>query len=200
MIQEADFGLTRQAMADQSRFAEDDKLFVQFFPGSIQDKKKSLEAGRPIFTDVEMIRIMVPGDKGNIVERVVREADKARFPRHYAAYKNNQKDLIEGTPLEKWNYLSEAQVRELMHFNVRTVEQLAAMSDGNAQNFVGINVLRRKAQEYLDIAAEGAPVAQLQAELEKRDSRISEQDETIQNLLTRLESLEADGKKKSKKE
>lgn len=197
-MQEADFGLTQQAMAEQGRYAEDDKLYVQFFPGSIQDKTKSLEAGRPIFRDVEMIRIMVPGDKGNIIEREVREQDKHRFPRHYAAYKNNQQELIEGTPLEKWNYLSEAQVRELRHFNVRTVEQLAMMSDGHAQNFIGINVLRKKAQEYLDAAEEGAPVAQLQAELDKRDARIGEQDETIQSLLARIESLEAKGSKKSK--
>lgn len=195
---EADFGLTQQAMNEQGRFADDAKLYVQFFKGAVQDKAKSLEEGRPVFTDIEMVKIMVPGDKGNVIERQVREQDKQRFPRQYAAFKNQEQEYIEGTPLEKWNYLSEAQVLELRHFNVRTVEQLAEMSDGNAQNFVGINKLRQAAQQYVDAAKEGAPVAQLQAELEKRDSRIAEQDETIQNLLGRIEALESKGSKKKK--
>jgi len=194
---EADYGLTQQAFGgSEARYEEDGSLFVQFYTGAIQDKEASLKEGRPIFKDEEFIRIMVPGDKENVVERVVRDNDRQRFHARYQAWKKNAEEEFQGTPLDKWNFISHAQVEELRYFGIRTVEQLAGVSDGNAQNFVGINRLRQKAQEYLAATKDDAPIAQLQVEIEKRDSRISEQDETIANLLSRIEALESKGKKK----
>lgn len=199
---EADYALTEQAFnaENNQRFADDSKLYVQFHMGVEENRAKSLEEGRPIFEDVEMVRIMVPGDKSSVVDRRVRDQDRQRFARQYEAFKQNRQEVVEGTPLEKWNYLSQAQVMELRHYNIRTVEQLAGISDGNAQNFIGIQKLRTAAQQYVEAAEAEAPIAQLQSELEKRDSRISEQDETIQNLLERIESLESSKSSRKKKE
>jgi hypothetical protein len=194
-VQEADFGMTQEAMREHDRHRGDENLYVQFFTHPMQDKAKTLAEGRPIFVDAEYVRIMVPGDKGNVIMRSVREDDKRRFPKQYQAFKNDEAEIIEGTPLERWNFVSAAQVEELKYFGIRSVEQLANVSDTNAQKFMGINLLKQKAKEYIEATSSGAPIAQLQEELSQRDSRISEQDETIANLLERLEALEKKGKK-----
>src|SRR6266481_6333615 len=57
-------------------------------------------AGRPIFDEVEHIRIIAPGGKDNINDRPVTLADKRRFPRQYAAFKAGQSQIAaSGTPL-----------------------------------------------------------------------------------------------------
>ena len=70
---------------------------------------------------------MVPGDKCSIVDRPASAEDKARFPKHYAAFQGNNEDLVQGTPLETWPQLTRSQVEEMRYFHVRTVEQLAGM-------------------------------------------------------------------------
>lgn len=195
-MQEADFGMTRQAMEEHDRFKGDEHLYVMFYKGAVEDRNASLEAGRPIYRDTEFVRIMVPGDKGNIIEREIRDLDKRRFPRQYAAFKNEEEEFEQGTPLDKWNYLSVAQVEELKYFGIRTVEALAGVSDTHAQKFIGINKLRKRAKEYIDATSVEAPVAQLQTDLEQRDLKIQEQDEVIADLQERLIALEASSKKK----
>ena len=195
---EADFGMTQQAMREHDRNIGDENLYVQFFTHPLQDKEKSLAEGRPIFVDTEYVRIMVPGDKGNIIMRSVRDDDKRRFPKQYAAFQNDMEEVLEGTPLEKWNFMTAAQVEEMKYFGVRTVEQLASVSDGNAQKFLGVQLLKQKAQEYVDASKTEAPIAALQEEIEQRDLKIQEQDQVLVELTERLEKLEKKPKAKGK--
>ena len=53
-MQEAEHDLTSMAFessrgSSNSRFADDDKLFVQFSVGSVQNTQKTAQEGRPIF-------------------------------------------------------------------------------------------------------------------------------------------------------
>jgi hypothetical protein len=189
---EADMGMTQQAMREHNRHIGDENLYVRFFMQPMQDKAKTLEEGRPIFVDTEYVQIMVPGDKGNVVMRSVRDEDRHRFPKQYQAFKNNEEEIVEGTPLEKWNFISAAQVEELKYFGIRTVESLATIADTHAQKFMGIQLLKQRAAEYMDATAADAPIAQLQDELATRDSKISEQDQVIADLMSRIEALEQD--------
>lgn len=187
---EADYAMTQMAMEEHNRNRGDENLYVMFYKGHVEDREASLEAGRPIFKDAEFVKIIVPGDKNNIVDRVARDNDKRRFPKQYQAFKNDEQEYISGTPLENWNYLSSAQVAELKHFGVRTVEQLANVNDSTGQNFSGFNKLKERANEYIEASASDAPLVQLQAELEERDQKIEEQEQTIQSLIARIEALE----------
>ena len=193
---EADFGMTQQAMREHDRHRGDENLYVQFFMHPMQDKEKTLEEGRPIFVDTEYINIMVPGDKGNIIMRSARPDDQTRFAKQYAAFKNDEAEILEGTPLEKWGLISAAQCEELKYFGIRTVENLANVTDTNAQKFMGINLLRQKAREYIEAAKSDAPIAQLQDELGQRDATIAEQAELLSDLQTRLAKLEKGKKEK----
>lgn len=191
---EADLGLTEQAMSDTHRYKGDEHLYVKFFNHPLQDKEKTLEEGRPIFVDREFIQIMVPGDKDNIVTREIRETDKQRFPKQWAAFQNDQEELVEGTPLSQWPIISAAQIEEMKYFGVKTVEQLANVSDSASQKFMGIQLLKRRAKEYIEAAKDAAPVAILQGELEKRDELISGLEASMEEMQKELAKL-----KKAKK-
>lgn len=194
MVGEADYGLTEFAIDESSRHKGDEHLYVKFFVHPQQDKEKSLEEGRPIFEDKEFITIMVPGDKDNIVTREIRPGDTERFPKQYAAFQNDNQELIEGTPLHKWPLVTSAQVEELKFFNIRTVEQLANIADSTAQKFMGVQLLKGRAKEYIDAAKDAAPVAILQGELEKRDETIAGLSASMEEMQKELAKL-----KKAKK-
>ena len=170
--------------------AGDEKLLVKFYIKARPDKAATLEEGRPMFKDVEYIDIRIPGSRDG-VGRPATDDDKARFPRHYDAFKSRTGDeALDGTPLIEWPQVTRSQAEELSYFNCKTVEQLAGLNDSNCANFMGIQILKRKAQEWLDRASEDAPAAKLAVELEERDAKIKEQQATIDDLAARLTALE----------
>lgn len=84
------------------------------------------------------IKINFPGDKTTEIRRPVGEEDKVRFPIHWAAYENGQKQIQPGhTPLEDWPALSEAQRSEFKLMNVHSVEQMASIGDATKLGFGG---------------------------------------------------------------
>lgn len=131
-------------------------------------------AGRPIYVEREYIRIVTPGDKDNIPERPVREDDRLAYPELYAKFKAGQTQAATGTPLEQWPGVNRAQVKELAYFNIRTVEQLAALSDGNMSNIGPYTALRRKAQDWLKVARGASPVEEARAEAKRAHEEIAE--------------------------
>lgn len=165
--------------------AGDDKLAIRFFVKPMQDIEKSQEAKRPIFNDVEYIQIMVPGDRSNINQRPVSKGDKARFAAQYEHWKKTQAgELIIGTPLEAWGVLSLSQVEEYRYFGIRSVEQMADLNDGIAGKIMGATSLKQRAQNFVAIKKDEAPMARIQTELDKRDNEIA----------TLTAALEAQGK------
>lgn len=188
MLQEADYGLTEMAHGDANRGKGDEVLLVRFFNYPVQDTAKSMESGRPIFKEVPFIEIMQPGNKDSIVCRRARENDKQRFPRHWRAFEDRQHEtLVEGTLLDHWPGITRAQVEELKYFNIRTVEQLVAMSDSNSQNIMGINLLKDRARSYLE-ASKIEASAQAIAE---RDDRINQLTQALEEQGRRLAAIEA---------
>lgn len=193
MLGEADYSMTEQAHlagSNQGRYANDDALFVRFFMRPKLDQEKSTEAGRPIYVDFPHIQIMQPGNKESIIERPANDMDKQRFARHWRAFQDrvNDDDLVEGTRLEEWPGISRSQVEELKFFNVHTLEQLVAMSDSNAQGFMGINALKQRAQAYLDAASDNAAAEQL-AEAKRQNEELQER---LAAMAERIEALEAE--------
>ena len=156
---------------DQQQYAFDAKLFVVFYKDAIHNEAKSLEAGRPIYDEVDLVKIMTPGSRDSVIEKVNYGHEK-RFPRQWAAYKNNADQGVSGTPLEEVPWLTMAQRAELKAVNVRSVEQLVGMADNMAQNFMGFHGLKQRAQAFLDLAAGNAPTERLNAEIAKKDAEL----------------------------
>ena len=159
----------------------DEQLLVRFYLKPKQDNRASEEQGRPVFVDAEYIEIRIPGSR-DAVARPAKPADIARFPKHYEAFKNRTAIPETGTPLVEWPLISRSVAEELSFYNVKTVEQLIAMSDQNASQFMGINTLKAKAKEWLETATTAAEATKLADELAKRDSEIEELKAAVKKL------------------
>ena len=190
MLAEADHGLTQQAF-EQAQ----DNTYAEFFLHPKEDIAASLKEGRPIFSEVPYIKVMVPGDKDIVVVRPVRAKDKARYPRQWAAFEAQEAQPLEGTPLEEWPGITRSQVAELKHFGVHTVENLANMPDSQAGKFMAIGALKAKALNYVAQCRELAPLAQLQEENEALKGRI----EALEYQLRELGKAEVKPKRASRK-
>lgn len=173
-----------------NQYEQDNKLFVQFFTFAKQNNFKSEQAGRPIFDEVECVRIMTPGSRDIMVAKATMQY-QMRFPKQYAAFKAGKDQPLEGTPLEEVPFLSVGQVAELKAINVRTLEQLAYMPDNLAQQVMGNFAIRQKAQALLESNKEHAPAKLLEAELAKRDKDLADLREQLAALTAAHKSTVA---------
>lgn len=166
---------------DDQQSDADKKLFVVFFSEAVQNEFKSQEAGRPIFDDVDMIRIMYPGQRDTTVG-IAHFGYQQRFPKQWAQYKSKNEQTVSGTPLGVVTWLTKGQVAELNHVNIHSVEQLAGMPDNISQRFMNHHALKQQAQAYLDAAAGSAPLLKMQAELGHRDEQIAQLTAAVASL------------------
>lgn len=161
-----------------NQFDQDNKLFVQFFVTAVQNNFKTEQQNRPIFDEIEMVRIFTPGSRDIMVGKATPQYQQ-RFPKQYAAFKAGKDQPLEGTPLEEVPFLSVGQVAELKAINVRTLEQLAYMPDNLAQQVMGNFAIRQKALNLIASNKEHAPAKQLEEELAKRDKELNEMREQL---------------------
>jgi len=183
-----DFAMNFQ---DNEQSDADRKLFVQFYKEAVKNQIKSVEAGRPIFDEVDHVRIITPGSRDTFVTKVGPGSGyPERFPRQWERYQAGLNQQDSGTPLTQMPWLTVGQIAELNAVGCNTVEQLVGMSDALSQKFMGHHQLKQKAQRFLDAAKEQAPTLKLQAELEKRDEQIAELQATVNKLLASKQAEE----------
>lgn len=176
-------------------------LYVEFYIESIHDEEASAEQGRPIYVDREFIKIIPVGDKNTVICRPVRfkeeggvPPDTMRWAAKYEQFKRQGFVTQEGTPLEQWPILTKSQVMMMKSSNVHTVEQLAAVADGNLGNLgMGARELQEKAKIYLQQAKDGSGLEKLHKENEVlRDQ--------IEALRNEIKALAAEKPKRAKKD
>lgn len=164
-----------------------------FYMGSMEDEAASMTEGRPIYKDVPFVRIFTPGDKDCVIDQPAwihpsaQMAHNNRFPEQYRAFKLGQAEQVQGTPVELLPGVTGALVKELAYFNVRTIEQLASVSDGNAQKMGRITQFRQAAQKYLERAAGEAPARRLEEEKAKLQAQLDAQAAQIAALTAAME-------------
>ena len=91
---------------EQSReYDGDSKLFVVFFRGTQLNEANSQEAGRPIHDDVDMIKIVVPGQRDTVVA-IADHSYQQRFPKQWAQFKANAEQTASVTPLFEVTWLT----------------------------------------------------------------------------------------------
>lgn len=178
----------------------DSTMIVRFYMEAVKDDAASKAEGRPIFRDVPFVRISAPGDMTNAVVRRAwldeskpKICDSLRWPKQWAMFRAGiDPDSKEaGTPLAQLPGITKAQVEEFAHFKVRTIEQLANISDEHLSKFRGGHAFRQRAQAWLDATAGNAPIEKMRNELEQRDSLIAKQSEALAALEARLAAIEA---------
>lgn len=167
----------------------------RFYRRAVVDQTATQEAGRPIYVERPYVLITVPGDKTNQPDRPVREEDKRRWPREWAAFENDRpQEGVSGTLLSAWGALSQARIEELRYFKVLTVEHLAGVSDGLLPN-LGAQARRERemAKAFIESAKSNAPLLKVQAELASRDADIAALRAALKEQGDRLEDV-AEGK------
>lgn len=173
---------------DESRFAGDSRLYVEFFRKPCLQPGKSREEGRAVFKEVDYIRIHVPGDKSSVVERPVSDQDAQRFSERYKKWQAGQAEAVVGTPLSSLPTMTPAKVEEYRYFKIVTIEQMAEASDNLGQKFMSFNADKQRAKGFLEVARNNAPIEQMNVELQKRDAEIDELRTMVQALQSNIKT------------
>ena len=152
-----------------------------------KNEVKSLEAGRPVFDDVEVCEIRKPGSKDFSVHLasemshwdeipgtgelfIVTYAE--RFRHQYQQFKSKVAQTKSGTPLDYIPFLTEARRAELRAQNVYTVEALALVDGNELKNLgPGGRDLKNEAMAFIETSRQGAGDQQLMMQLEAAKAR-----------------------------
>jgi hypothetical protein len=147
----------------------------------------SRESGREIWREIERVRIIIPGAVASIVVKNVDNSHRERWKAEYDAFKAGREAPVSGTALEAWPILNRAQIAELKHLQIRTVEELANLSDVQVQHIgMGGMRLRELAGAYLDEAQHEALVTKVTAENDILRSRIAALETQVNELGQRM--------------
>jgi hypothetical protein len=170
---------------EQNQQAEADrKLLVIFYKDVVKNEPKSTEAGRPVFDEIDLVKIITPGSRDSYVGDASYEYQE-RFPQQWARYKAGKSQEMSGTPLNQLPWLGVGQIAEFNAVGCYTVEQLVGMPDAVSQKFMGHHAIKQRAAQYLNLAKENAPLMKMESELKQRDEQIAQLQETVNALLAR---------------
>lgn len=173
---------------------EDDKaLVVEFFVGKKLLGAKSTEAGREIFEDREFVKIQIKGQDKQVVIREVGNADRQKYPFAYQQFQHQKPAAVVGTPIEQLPGMGPSQAHNLKGINLRTVEDLANVSDENTLQRIGMGArdlvnrakawLTQSAPKAVELEQENARLRQEMAERDrKRDEEMAEMREQLASL------------------
>lgn len=181
---------------ESDRMGADGRLAVKFYRDTVEDILETQIQGRPIYKEVDCIKIIVPGDSLSEIDRPVYESDKTRFPIQWANFMNRQgaEGVYEGTPLAEWPLITRSQAEGLRSQRFYTVESIATASDQQLQSvgmLAGMSpyTLRDKARAFLDSA-------KTSADFTKREEEISqlkaENDRIKAETDAKMEAMKAD--------
>ena len=147
---------------------------------SLKAKKTSDagENGLPVYQDREWVEI-TPAGGNTITTRWATDKDKMRFANIYKAFKDGIEPPGEGLAIKNWPSVSPAESKMLRQANVRTVEDLAILSESGLKNVgFGARALQAKARNFLVSAAGdgkiSAELSHLKVENESRKLRVEE--------------------------
>lgn len=153
-------------------FGEDMKLNVKFSTEPVFSKKETyLAGGVPKYVDMDFVTIVVPGKGDLVIHTPVTDFYIWRFPLEHDAFKRGQEASVIGTPLEMWPGVQPSQVAELKHQGIRTVEQLATLSDASSGVLRGFYAMKNKAQQFLDDSKDKNAAAFVRAQMDEQESR-----------------------------
>ncbi|TXH52541.1 MAG: hypothetical protein E6Q97_15465 [Desulfurellales bacterium] len=137
------------------------------------------ETGLPKYRTVELVDLLIPGDKNNTPTKRVTPEIKQRFAREYALWKAqgqaSDAQLGDGLPLNQWPQIPKELAAGLAHANVFTVQQLANLSDTQCQirGTIGLRKYRDMAAAFISASAAAAPIAELTKKNEALENQMA---------------------------
>lgn len=166
----------------EALYANDGKLFVTFKTEAVLNPAASTKAGRPIYDDIDMITVRVPGSQlVSIVDNAKRyTAGRPILAEKYRIWKAGQTEAAGGTPLENFPFLftKPSLIAELKYRNIFTVEQLAELPDSGKQSIMGGHELCKRASEWIAKTAGDA----VDAEKEEMRQKMAAMEKALADL------------------
>lgn len=184
-----------------SDYGEDSGLNVSFTTEPVFSKRETyLAGGVTKYVDMDFITITVPGNRDLIIHTPVTDFYEWRFPHEYEAFKRGKDAAVVGTPLDMWPALQPAQVAEMKHVGIRTVEQLATLSDSSSGVMRGFYALKHKAQQFLDDAKDKNAAAVVRAQMDEQAERHKAEMKAMEDRFAAMleQAMAAKETKKSK--
>jgi hypothetical protein len=186
----------------------DEALVALFKQHPVPNELRSRAEGRPIFDDMEVVEIRIPGSRDIKVFpataqshwepdpetgglKIVTYAE--RFRHQYQQFKRRDTQTKSGTPLDYVPFLSEGKRAELRAQNIYTVEALAAIDGQELKNLgSGGREWKNAAMAYITEAKSTAPNKQLEAELMALRARnaVLEEDATVKKTMVQQAEAE----------
>jgi hypothetical protein len=137
---------------------ENVSLVAEFYIRAVENEFQSDLQQRPVFEDKTFIKKWSPGDRTTVIDRPIVESDKKEFPIQWAAFMNNEQQMMSGVPVDVWHEVTPSQKAEMNAMGFRTVESIAQASDAQVQSMGPAgNSLRIKAQRFLNSEEKRGP-------------------------------------------
>ena len=178
-------------------------FYVEFELRAEEDRNATMSAGHPVFYDIEVAVITMPG--GNVVvDKIVskelldewRRGIPGRKPPSpfaisaYEAWKEGREAPVNGIDLKNWPGVTPSQLKMCQNVNIRTVEDLsAANADSIRKMGMGAVALKDKAVSYLKSAGtnkNSEEVAALKVEMESLKDALVKKDIQIDKLMEQV--------------
>jgi hypothetical protein len=181
--------LNTQGFAAVNYGPGDDRKVVLFYTKAVHHARKSQEQGKPVYENHIYVKISEPGEGNlNVTDRPVKDSDKQRWPRQWAQFQNNQKQIPDGTPIEMLFPNNPALGATLKSYGIHTIEQLSHLSAAGIETVgMGAQEWVNKAKSYTEKAEKGVGYHKLQTELAERDGKIAVLQNTVASLKAQLE-------------
>lgn len=180
--------------------AGDRRTFPTFFVEAVELPTESAAEGRPIYRDVEMVKILIAGDsKTEVVRKVTDHMRRGEYRAEYDHWKRTQQQAVTGTPLEQWPGASASFIATCKRLNVFSVEALVGLGDGHLAS-LGMEgrTMQARAKAWLTSAKDGAETERLAAENHKMISEIETLREQIKEMGARFSELQSDSPRKGR--
>lgn len=176
---------------------------------AVEDRAASLEQGRYVAKDIDYAIVTPMGSKDRI-PRLVDEwfpylevqVRQERFPAEwlrafkeaYKRWKEDQQMPENGTPISQWPPASPAMVKNMLTWNVRTVEDLAVANEETLSRLgMGARDLKRRAEEWLrsasNVGQSSERISALQMQLDQANAANALLREQLSHLAARVDAL-----------
>jgi hypothetical protein len=162
-----------------------------FFKESLPDQKATEAAGTLRMRDQINVRLHVAGDMNSAPVHPLTDELKERFRPQYDRWLATQSnDHIDGTPLAAWPQASAGFVAELKALQIRSVEDLAAVSDTNIGKIMDGRLWREKAKAWLATSKDATAAVKYAAENERLKESVEDLKRQVAELAGRVEGQE----------
>lgn len=148
------------------------------------------------YANVEMVRIITPGDPKAEPVRKVTDGIRAKYRDYYEHWKRTQQMAPIGAPLEMWPMMTPAMVAQLKAANIFTVEQLAEVNDGNLHHIPFGKTIREQAREWLKAKEKSDAIEQATAQTQAMQDGMRMMEERFEAKEAAMRSENADLKAK----